>query len=172
MSLYFIFQMEQKFSKLPYKREKNFPRQKHWSNQPILMLTFFCFDILKLTDTFITDNWGEREDTQKVLVAICTLEYFSWLYTLIFVQMFFFFSSSLEPLLFIPRKRTFFFKVTLQTRGNILCRKMDIVRRIQVQQQTTNKRYLIFQKSIQVSSCIYIIQSGEILLKITHSDFG
>ena len=116
----FIFQMEQNFSKLSYKREKIFPTQNYWSNRPILMLTFFCFDILKLTDTFITDNWGEREDTQKVLVAICTLNYFSWLYTFIFVQMFFYTLSSLEPLLFIPWKRILFFKVTLQARGNIL----------------------------------------------------
>ena len=121
--LYLNLGVEQKFSRLSYKREKKVPTQKYWSNRPILMLTFFYFDISNPTDTFITDNWGEREDTQKVLVAICTLEYFSWLYTLIFVQMFFFFSSSLEPLLFIPRKRTFFFKVTLQTKGNILCRK-------------------------------------------------
>ena len=90
VSLYFIFQMEQKFSKLPYKREKKFPTQKYWSNRPIFVLTFFFFDILKLTDTFITDNWGEGEDSQKVLVAIRTLEYFSWLYTFIFVQMFFY----------------------------------------------------------------------------------
>ena len=55
--------------------------------------------------------------------------------------MFFFFSSSLEPLLF---------KVTLQTRGNILFRKLNIVRRIQVQQQTTNKRYLIFQSQYRL----------------------
>ena len=108
--------MEQFFSKLPYKREKKFPTQKYWLNRPILILTFFCFDILKSADTFITDNWGEREDTQKVLVAICTLDYFSWLYTFIFVQMFFYTLSSLEPLLFIPWKRTLFFKVTLQTR--------------------------------------------------------
>ena len=148
--LFYIIVKEQKFSWLSYKREKKFPTLKNWSNRPILMLTFFYFDISNPTDTFITDNWGEREDTQKVLVAICTLEYFSWLYTLIFVQMFFFISSSLEPLLFIPWKRTFFFKVTLQTRGNILCRKMDIVRRIQVQQQTTNKRYLIFQSQYRL----------------------
>ena len=82
------------------------------------MLTFFYFDISNPTDTFITDNWGEREDTQKVLVAICTLEYFSWLYTLIFVQMFFFFSSSLEPLLFILGDRTNFFRATIQTWEN------------------------------------------------------
>ena len=84
----YFFQMEQNFSKLPYKREKIFPTQKYWLNRPILMLTFFCFDILKLTDTFITDKWGEREDSQKVLVAICTLVYFSWLYTFIFFRCF------------------------------------------------------------------------------------
>ena len=141
----FLWWIEHFFSKLPYKREKKFPTQKYWSKRPILMLTFFCFDILKLTDTFITDNWGEREDTQKVLVAICTLEYFSWLYTLIFVQMFFFFSSSLEPLLFIPRKRTFFFKVTLQTRGNILCRKWKLIRRIQVLPESPRYPFFIFR---------------------------
>ena len=53
-----------------------------------MKLTFFYFEILGSTDTFITDNWGEGEDTQKVLVAICTLEYFSWLYTFIFFRCF------------------------------------------------------------------------------------
>jgi len=138
------------FFKATLQRREKYSVPETIVNRPILMLTFFCFDISNPTDTFITDNWGEREDTQKVLVAICTLEYFSWLYTLIFVQMFFFFSSSQEPLLFIPRKRTFFFKVTLQTRGNILFRKLNIVRRIQVQQQTTNKRYLIFQSQYRL----------------------
>ena len=94
MLLYLNLGVEQKFSKLPYKREKKFPTQKYWSNRPILMLTFFYFDISNPTDTFITDNWGEREDTQKVLVAICTLEYFSWLYTFIFFRCFSFFVFS------------------------------------------------------------------------------
>ena len=122
-----VSQIEHNFSFLPYKREKKFPTQKYWSNRPILMLTFFCFDILKLTDTFITDNWGEREDTQKVLVAICTLEYFSWLYTFIFVQMFFFFSSSLEPLFFQCSYRTYFFRSSYISWKNILFQKFNSI---------------------------------------------
>ena len=125
VSLYFIFQMEQNFSKLPYKREKKFPTQKYWSNRPILMLTFFCFDISNPTDTFITDNWGEREDTQKVLVAICTLEYYSWLYAFIFFRCFSLFSSSLEPLFFQCSYRTYFFRSSYRSWENILCRQLD-----------------------------------------------
>ena len=116
----FVFQMEQKYSKLPYKREKNFPRQKHWSNRPIFVLTFFCFDILKLTDTFITDNWGEREDSQKVLVAICTLDYFSWLYTFIFFQMFFFFCLLWNLFCFLMVVEHYFSELYYKRKKNIL----------------------------------------------------
>ena len=131
----FIFQMEQNFSKLPYKREKNFPTQKYWSNRPILNLTYFYFDISNPTDTFITDNWGEREDTQKVLVAICTLEYFSWLYPLIFVQMFFFFSGTSFV---YTKKENIFFQSYYTNKGKIFWYwKLHFIRRIQVHQRTT-----------------------------------
>ena len=107
LPFYFLV-IELKFSKLPYKREKKFPTQKYWSNRPILMLTFFCFDISKSKDTFITDNWGEGEDAQKVLVAICTLDYFSWLYTFIFFRCFSFFVFSGTSFVYTKKENIFF----------------------------------------------------------------
>ena len=118
--LCFFYWTDTIFSKLPYKREKKFPTQRYWSNRPILMLTFFCFDILKLTDTFITDNWGEREDTQTVLVAICTLEYFSWLYTFIFFRCFSFFRL-LWNLFCLYQEREHFFSKLHYKQGEIFC---------------------------------------------------
>ena len=129
--------MEQFFSKLPYKREIKFPAQKYWLNRPILILTFFCFDILKLTDTFITNNWGNREDTQKVLVAICTLEYFSWLYTFIFFRCFSFFRL-LWNLSFFSAAIEHYFSNHSTNRGKIFCPlKNGWVRRISVLPETT-----------------------------------
>ena len=146
----FFLVVEQFFSKLPYKREKKFPTQKYWSNRPILMLTFFYFDILKSADTFITDNWGDREDSQTVLVAICTLEYFSWLYTLIFFRCFSFFVSSGTSFVYTMKENTFF-QSYYTNKGKLFWYwKLHFIRRIQVQQQTTNKRYLIFQSQYRL----------------------
>ena len=47
-------------------------------------------------------------------------------------------------------RRTIFFRSSYRSWKNILCRKLNIVRRIQVQQQTTNKRYLIFQSQYRL----------------------
>ena len=133
----FFLVVEQNFSKLPYKREKNFPTQKYWSNRPILILTFFCFDILKLTDTFITDKWGEREDTQKVLVAICTLDYFSWLYAFIFFRCFSIHCLLWNLFCFFYGEEQIFSDHPIKQRKNILCRKSISLSRIQAHYGTS-----------------------------------
>ena len=136
-----------------------------------MKLTIFYFEIWGSTDTFITDNWGEREDTQKVLVAICTLDYFSWLYTLIFVQMFFFFSSSLEPLLFILGDRTNFFRATIQTWENYSVPKngaYSAVFRCSHKHEQVN---LNFSFKIKNSGYLDILWIKELYLKNKHGDF-
>ena len=121
-----------------------------------MVLTFFCFDILKLTDTFITNNWGNREDTQKVLVAICTLEYFSWLYTLIFVQMFFYLSSSLEPLFFSAAIEHNFSDHPIEVGKIFWDWKRYFIRHIPVLPQTTANLMLNFKLNIwEVATIIW-----------------
>lgn len=133
------------FQSYPTKERKIFQHKIIDQIDRFLCYHFFRFDILKLTYTFITGNWGEREDTQKVLVAICTLEYFSWLYTFIFFRCFSFFSSSLEPLFFQCSYRTYFFRSSYRSWKNILYREMKLILLIQVLPQTTIKRYLKLQ---------------------------
>lgn len=126
---------------------------------------------MRSTDTFIIDNWGDREVFHKMLVAICTFGFFSWLYTLILLLMFFDLSSSLEPLLFILEDRTNFFRATIQTWENYSVPKNGAYSAVFRDTHKHAQVDLDFSFLIKNRCYLNIVEHTELYLENIHDDF-
>ena len=92
------------FSKLPYKRKKIFPTQNYWSNRPILMLTFFSLTFQSWQIHLLQTIEGKENTLKRVLVAICTLDFFMIIY----------FNFCSDVFLFFVFSGTFFFSAAIE----------------------------------------------------------
>ena len=114
---------------------------------------------------------GDREDSQKVLVAICTLEYFFLIIYFNFGSDVFLFLSSLEPL-FFSAAIEHIFRITLQKKEKYSVLKMDLNLPYFGATRNHDQSGLELITSTLFGGCFLIIRLQEILLKIAHRNFG